>query len=224
MTQTNKRATREHKSLFVQEVREAVDKHESLYLFSYENMRSSKFKNVRLHFRGGGTGDNNTPSRIFLGKNKLLQIALGRTPEEEYTDNLRHVAKRITGGSVGLLFTSRPKNEVERYFSTMSEPDFSRAGSTASREASVTNTDLQKFPVSMLEQFRTLGMPVEIENGKIVLRDGKVEYHICKEGEILSAEKCKLLTQFGIKLAEFKVTLVCHWSNGDFELLDQIME
>lgn len=186
-------------------------------------MRSSKFKNVRLHFRGGSKEDA-PASRIFLGKNKLLQIALGRTPEEEYADNLRHLAKRITGGSVGLLFTSRPHGEVLHYFASMKEPDFSRAGTSASRDASVTNTDLQNFPVSIMEQFRKLGMPVEIQGGKIVLRDGKDEYRICREGETLSAEKCKLLTQFGIKLAEFKVTLMCRWSNGDFEVLDQTMD
>lgn len=220
MTQTSKRATRDRKSSFIQEVREAVDKHESLYLFSFENMRSSKFKNVRLHFRGS----EETPSRIFLGKNKLLQIALGRTPEEEYSDNLRHLAKRITGGSVGLLFTSRPREEVESYFESMVEPDFCRAGSTAPRDAIVKNEQLENFPVSMMEQFRKLGMSVEIQNGKIIFRDGQTEHRICKKGETLSAEKCKLLEQFGFKLAEFKVTLVCRWANGDFELLDQVME
>lgn len=28
-----------------------------------------------------------------MGKNSIAQIALGRTPEEEYKDNLRHVSK-----------------------------------------------------------------------------------------------------------------------------------
>lgn len=27
-----------------------------------------------------------------MGKNSVAQIALGRTPEEEYKDNLRHVS------------------------------------------------------------------------------------------------------------------------------------
>ena len=219
LTQTDKRATREHKSAYIEQVREAVDKHDSLYLFSYENMRSSKFKNVRLHFRGS----EETPSRIFLGKNKLLQIALGRTPEEEYSENLRHVAKRISGGSVGLLFTSRPAKEVEEYFSSMVEPDFARAGAISSRTEMVTADMLVQFPVSMMEQLRKLGMPVEIQKGKVVFRDGLSEFRICKEGETLSVEKCKLLVHFGIKLADFRVTLACRWSNGAYETLDQEM-
>jgi len=31
--------------------------------------------------------------RIFMGKNSIAQMALGRTPEEEYRDNLRHISK-----------------------------------------------------------------------------------------------------------------------------------
>jgi mRNA turnover protein 4 len=217
LTQTEKRATREHKSSYIQQVREAVDKHDSLYLFSYENMRSSKFKNVRLEFRGS----DEVPSRIFLGKNKLLQIALGRNPEEEYSDNLRHVAKGITGGSVGLLFTSRPRNEVEGYFESMIEPDFARAGSVSSRTVMVTNELLERFPVSMMEQFRKLGMPVEIKVGRVVLRDEVEEFRVCKEGETLSAEKCKLLVHFEIKVANFKVDLVSRWADGEYEELMQ---
>lgn len=197
----------------MQEVRKAVDAHETLYVFTYENMRSAKFKDIRLHFR-----DEKKGSRIFLGKNKLLQIALGRTSEEEYADNLRHIAKLIVGGSVGLLFTSQPAPAVESYFHSMVEPDFSRAGSVASREAVVTLEMLSHFPSSMMESFRKLGLPVEISNGVIIFRDeGVTEFRICKVGETLSAEKCKMLVHFGIKLADFQVTLAARWSDGEFE-------
>ena len=182
-------------------------------------MRSNKFKNVRLHFRNDNDGMTDE-SRIFLGKNKLLQIALGRTPEEEYSDNLRHVAKRIVGGSIGLLCTSRPREEVEEYFTSLIEPDFARAGSVASKEAIATSDTLKLFPVSIMEQFRKLGLPVEIKNGQIVYRDGLQEYRICKEGEVLSAEKCKLLVHFDLMLSNFKVKLVCRWAKGDFESLE----
>lgn len=187
LTKTEKRTTRDHKSAYIQQVRDTIDAHDSLYLFSYENMRSSKFKNVRLHFRNDkdAMNDDGAESRIFLGKNKLLQIALGRNEEEEYSENLRHVAKRIVGGSVGLLVTSRPRAEVDEYFSTMVEPDYARAGSIASRSATVTADMLKTFPISMMEQFRKLGMPVEIKNGQIILHNGLDNYPICKEGEVL---------------------------------------
>jgi len=212
LTKTDKRSTRAHKSALIQQVREAVDKHESLFVFSYENMRSAKFKKVRLHFRDDG-------SRIFLGKNKLLQIALGRSGEEEYADNLRQVAKLLVGGSVGLLFSNQSKKEVQAYFNQKVEADYARAGSVANRQAEVTPEMLKQFPSSMMEPFRKLGLPVEIKNGVIIFREGIESYRICKEGETLTAEKCKLLVHFGLALANFQVSLEACWSNGEFEPL-----
>jgi mRNA turnover protein 4 len=214
LTKTEKRSTREHKSALIGEVRKAIDEYDTIYVFTYENMRSTKFKNIRLHFR-----DDKQKSRIFLGKNKLLQIAMGRTPEEEYADNLRHMSKLIVGGSVGLFLTCQPIQEVEAYFASIKEPDFARAGSVASREAIITNETLQHFPSSMMESFRKFGLPVEIRTGVIVLRDKLTEFRICKLGETLSAEKCKLLVHFGMQLADFQVTFVARWSNGTFEAL-----
>jgi mRNA turnover protein 4 len=157
------------------------------------------------------------PSRIMLGKNKLLQIALGKTPEDEYADNLRHVSKHISA-SVGLLFTSKPRDEVLQYFENLVEPDFARAGTIAPRDVIITNDMLSNHPVSMVEQqFRKQGLPVKVSNGKIVLVDGRNDYKLCKEGETLSPEKCKILSHFGIKLSEFRVKLMCHWSKGEFE-------
>jgi len=230
LTKVSKRATREHKTAYIQEVREAVDAHDSLFLFSYENMRSCKFKDIRMHFRSSAKGgdmedgddnDESAPSRIFLGKNKLLQIALGKTPEDEYADNIRHVSGAISE-SVGLLFTSRSKQGVQDYFENLAEPDFARSGFVATRDVVITNEMLANHPVSMMEQqFRKQGLPVRIDNGIIVLLDGLKEYRLCKEGEVLSPEKCKALSHFGIKLSEFRVKLVCYWSRkaGEFEML-----
>mmetsp|Transcript_18407 Transcript_18407/g.25929 ORF Transcript_18407/g.25929 Transcript_18407/m.25929 type:complete len:223 (-) Transcript_18407:260-928(-) len=198
LTQTAKK-TREHKASIIQDIRDAIDSHDKLYLFSYENMRSHYFKEVRMHFRGSS-------SRIFLGKNKVMQIALGTSPEDEYSDNLMQISKFISG-SVGLLLTNESDESVEQYFSDLKERDFARAGSIASQEVVVDNDELRNFAVSMMEQFRSLGMPVEVSNGKVTLI-GKDTYTVCKEGDVLSAEACKILTQLGVKLADFRVKLL----------------
>jgi len=240
LTQTSKK-TREHKSAIVADVRDAVDSNDSLYLFSYENMRSNKFKAVRMHFRdadakgaaaeGGSSMEEEEEeeegsskvvprSRIFLGKNKLLQLALGRTVEDEHSPGLRRVSK-LTTGSVGLLATSRPRSEVVRYFASLADEDYARAGAVAPRTVTLSAEDVSNHPVSMVEQFRKLGMPVEVNNGRVALVGGKTEYVACREGQSLSAETCKILTHFGVRLAEFRVRLVCRWSSrdGEFEML-----
>ena len=210
LTQTAKK-TRDHKASVIKQVREAIDSHNDLYLFSYENMRSSKFKIIRSHFQD---------SRIFLGKNKLLQIALGKTQEDEYGDNLRQVAA-LTTGSVGLLLTSRPRDEVESYFHNLVEEDFCRAGAVAPCRVVITQAMVETHPVSMVEQFRKLGLPVEVNNGRVAFVGERKEHVLAKEGETLSAETCKALVHFGVKLSEFRVQLICRWSSqdGQFEML-----
>ena len=190
------------------DVRDALDKYASVFLFSFEDMRSNKFKEVRRVFRD---------SKIFMGKNKLLQLAMGRTAEDEYADNLREVSK-LCKGSVGLLMTDRDCASVRTFFEGFTSQDFARAGTNASKTVNVSQSDFEAYPVSMVEQFRKLGLPVHVENGKVALAD-KDTFTLCKKGKELSAEQCKLLVHFGHKLATFRVTLICQWEDGRFEAL-----
>ena len=202
LTQTSKK-DREFKSKIISDVREALDEYDGLFLFTYDNMRSTKFKEVRQEFRDG---------RVFMGKNKLLQLALGHTEEDEYKENMSQLSKHCKG-SVGLLMTSRPKAEVLAYFEDFSSLDFARAGSTCTRTVMLTQDELEIHPVSMVDQFRKLGVPVHVLNGKVTLVTQK-PHQICKEGRVLSAEECKLLCHFGVKLAVFKIKVCGAWFEG----------
>lgn len=210
LTKTEKRSTKSHKTELIEKVRECIDKFDALYVLSFENMRATKLKDVRQHFRD---------DRLMLGKQTLMQIALGRTPEEEYSENLRSVAKHLAGGDVGLLFTCKTDAEVRQFFDSFIEEDFARAGHTAERDVTVEASQLTHFPSSMMEPLRKLGLPVKLTNGTIKFRDDQDSVKICKEGDVLNVEKCKLLTQFGVKLAHFKVTLKCRWCKGEYEAI-----
>lgn len=222
LTKTAKK-TREHKSNYVDTVRSAIDSNDRLYLFSYENMRSNHFKDVRLHFRGGNAKDSmdddeegggNGEGRLFLGKNKLLQIALGRSSEDEYSDNLHQLSK-ILSGSVGILCTSQTPKDVESYFANLAVEDFARAGQTAPQTVMLSQSQIETHPVSMVEQFRKLGLPVEVKNGRVAFVGGREEWEVCKEGKELSVEQCKILTHMGLKLAVFRIELVCRWEKEE---------
>ena len=79
---------------------------------------------------------------------------------------------------------------------------------------------LQTQPVTMLEQqFQKQKLPIKISNGKLIIMNDKDKFKLCKKGEVLSVDKCNALKQFDIKLSEFKVKLLCRWSNDDFEEL-----
>lgn len=97
------------KKKLVEVLRGAVDEYKGVYVLNFENMRASKFREIRMDWKeskyvinkfAANTFVTRTYSwkplfycRIFMGKNSIAQIALGRTPEEEYKDNLRHISK-----------------------------------------------------------------------------------------------------------------------------------
>lgn len=206
LTQTSKK-NRDHKTLVVRRIRDAVDGSRYVYLLRLDNVRSAGFKRVRKHFR-----DVDPNSRILLGKNRLLRVALGRAPEDEHADNLRRVSALVTG-SVGLLCTDAPRDEVLAYLASPEcrRRDFARSGDPASATVTVTSDDLVAHPVSMCEHFRKLGLAVDVDHGRLVFPGGRTEHTICKEGATLSVEACRLLTHFGRRLSEFRVETVCVW-------------
>lgn len=52
--------------------------------------------------------------RMFFGKNKVMGIAFGRTPETEMLDGLHQLSKALEN-EVGVLFTSKSKEDVIKY-------------------------------------------------------------------------------------------------------------
>lgn len=88
LTKTNKKG-RELKQGIVTEVRKCVDEYPTVYVFSFVNLRSKLLKEVRMDFR--------KDSRFFMGKNKVMILALGKSEQDEYQDNLRQISKRLKG-------------------------------------------------------------------------------------------------------------------------------
>lgn len=88
LTKTAKKG-RELKQGIVSEVRKCVDEYPSLYVFNFVNLRSKLLKEVRMDFR--------KDSRFFMGKNKVMILGFGKSEQDEYQDNLRHVSKRLRG-------------------------------------------------------------------------------------------------------------------------------
>lgn len=73
-------------------IREAAEKYSSVYVFSFENMRNQKFKEFREQLKSS--------SRFFLGSNKVMQVALGRSASDEIQPGLYKVSK--------VVFSSHP--------------------------------------------------------------------------------------------------------------------
>ncbi|XP_021751037.1 mRNA turnover protein 4 homolog [Chenopodium quinoa] len=82
-----KKKGRELKEVISNSIREAAEKFPSVYVFAFENMRNVKFKQFRDSIKSSG--------RFFLGSNKVMQIALGRSASDEIKSGLHKISKNI---------------------------------------------------------------------------------------------------------------------------------
>lgn len=96
---------------------------------------------------------------------------------------------------VGLLFTKRPREEVTKYFESFAVADHATAGFVPKETIVLPKGSLGTWPVSMMDQFRRLGVVVEVEDAELVNRQ---ELNMCTAGEPITPEGAKLLVRKGV--------------------------
>ena len=80
LTKVNSKG-RDLKSTMVATLQASMDEFSNLFHLKFENLRSSRMRGIRMDWR---------ESKLFLGKNSVAKIALGRTEEEEYLSTVDH--------------------------------------------------------------------------------------------------------------------------------------
>jgi len=194
LSKVQKRVGLEGKQELVSKIREAVDQHARAFVFKCDNMRNQHLKEVREKWKA-------SDSAFFLGKNRVMSLALGRTPDEEHAENL-HKLSALLRDQRGLLFTSRPEKEVVEYFSSHEAPDFCRTGGRAPSTVALAGGPLEQFPHSLEPQLRALGLPTALKKGVVHLLGE--EYVVCKEGDVLTSEQARILKLLGHQEAKFR--------------------
>ncbi|CAG9584013.1 putative 60S acidic ribosomal protein [Leishmania major strain Friedlin] len=194
--------TREDKDKLIERIREALEDYSDVYTFQLHNIRT----NILQQIREERAGD----SRIFLGNNKVMMIAIGRDEESAQRQNLHKLSPFLTG-LCGLLFTNLSKKEVKEYFATVGAPVYARTGQTATESLVLKGGPLPQFPHSMFDHLAKLGLPIKLDRGVIVLLQDTT---VCEPGDTLSAEAAQLLKLFGVQSAKFKMDLTAHWTSG----------
>eukprot|EP00343_Euplotes_focardii_P006668 CAMPEP_0205822234 /NCGR_PEP_ID=MMETSP0206-20130828/11686_1 /ASSEMBLY_ACC=CAM_ASM_000279 /TAXON_ID=36767 /ORGANISM="Euplotes focardii, Strain TN1" /LENGTH=231 /DNA_ID=CAMNT_0053118341 /DNA_START=35 /DNA_END=730 /DNA_ORIENTATION=+ len=196
LTQTTKKG-KKLKEKLVNDLRDCCDQYSHIFVFSCENMRNTSFKEVRAEWEG---------SRFFMGKNKVMALALGTSEAGEYKQNLSQLTPAIRGNR-GLLFTNTPEEDVQSWFAKYSVPHYARSGfkATASFRLDAGPLDL---PFNMEPQLRKLGLSTKLDNGVIMLL---TDLTVCSPGQILTPEQCKILELFEQPQAVFRMHVHCLW-------------
>jgi len=201
LTKTTSRKTTETKAKLIDDVRQSVDEYARLFIFSVQNMRNERWKDLRAEWKH---------SRFFFGKNKVMAHALGKTEETEHRKNLHRLSAHLVG-QCGLLFTNKTKEEVYEWFGEFSCPEYARSGNTATETVELDEGPLEQFPHSLEPHLRQLGLPTALKKGVVSLVK---EHVVCRKGDALKPEQCRILKLLGHQQAEFRVRLHCVWTSG----------
>jgi len=190
------------KKKMVEDLKEAAAVANSIYSFEVIGMRTPGLIELRRKWKG---------SKIFLGKNKVIQLALGKDAVSEARENLHKLADRMKGNS-GLLFTSEPEEKVVNFFENFVELDYARNGTKATETVSLEEGKLTQFPHSIEPHLRSLGLPTALQKGVVTLVK---EVTVCKKGQILNANQAKILKLLEKPMAEFRIVLDSMWTQPD---------
>ncbi|GFT08082.1 mRNA turnover protein 4 homolog [Nephila pilipes] len=203
LSETKKHGLEGKKRLY-QKIQSNVDSYTHVLVFSVNDMRNSKMKNVREQWKH---------SRFCIGKNRVMAKALGRTEEEEYRPNLHKIGQQLKGEK-GLLFTNQPVEEVVNWFRSYSDGDYARSGNIATEDVFLSEGPLKQFPHNQEAYLRQLGLPTTLQKGVVHLIKDHV---VCHAGERLSPETARILKLLGYEMAEFRIRIESVWSqNGMF--------
>lgn len=141
-------------------------------------MRAGPFKSLAHTMR--------EDSKFFLGKNKVILVALGRTSEDEYADNT-HLIGKYMRGHVCLLATNKTKEQAEAHIKAHSLEDFAVAGVEAQYDVFLEKgiESLGGYAHSLEPYLKKLGLPVKLNFQKLELI---ADVYVCREGQVLNVE------------------------------------
>ena len=206
----------EFKQALVKKIRSRLDECSHLFIIRLYNERTDKLQAVRAHFPPSNS------SYFFLGKNRVMQLALGRTPATEYLPSLSKVSPFLVG-KTGLMLTNRSPQEVLEYFNQLEVNDYARAGNRVKETVIIDEGPLDGFQHTMEPLLRSLGLMTNLQKGIIHLLK---PFTICSQNDVLTPEQAKLLKLFQRPLAQFKIKIKVHWDKNSeqvrvFDLHDE---
>ena len=204
LAKTKKKVGLDFKQALVDKIRVAVDKYPRCFVFSIDNNRNTHLKNLRDEWKG--------KANFFMGKNRVMALALGKSEAEEYSDGLHQVAS-ILRNQRGLLFADESEEAVEAFFAQHQADDYLRTGGQAEETVELEAGPLEQFPHSMEAQLRTqLGMPTSLKKGVVHLEK---DFVVCNKGDVVTSEQARILKLLGRQQAKFRVKLIAVWNKDD---------
>uniref|UniRef100_A0A2M4AEY8 Ribosome assembly factor mrt4 n=1 Tax=Anopheles triannulatus TaxID=58253 RepID=A0A2M4AEY8_9DIPT len=211
LTKTDRKGLSE-KQQIIEEIQMCREKYENVFLFTVQNMRNSKLKEIRTKWKN---------SRFFFGKNRVMQLGLKLVSDEDTPQKLgtgMDLLREQMIGQCGLLFTSETKETVLDWFDSYIVDEYARSGFRATQTVKLAAGPLEEFSHAIEPHLRSLGMPTKLDRGVVTLYK---EYTVCEKNKVLTPEQARILKLLGKPMAKFKIIInCCYTAKEGFEVIN----
>uniref|UniRef100_A0A182JYG9 Ribosome assembly factor mrt4 n=1 Tax=Anopheles christyi TaxID=43041 RepID=A0A182JYG9_9DIPT len=207
LTKTDRKGL-SNKQQIIEDIQQCREKYDNIFLFSVQNMRNSKLKDVRTEWKN---------SRFFFGKNRVMQLGLKLISDDENSEptkleqGMEQLREQMIG-QCGLLFTSEGKKTVLEFFDSYQAEEFARGGFRATKTVKLKPGPLEEFSHAIEPHLRSLGMPTKLDRGIVTLYK---DFTVCEKGKVLTPEQARILKLLNKPMATFKVVINCCYTKKD---------
>lgn len=193
----------DNKGKQIEALNELINNFESIWVFSIVHASTEFVKEMRLRLE---------PSKVYMGKNSLIQVAIREFEDTEKRPNLACLSPYLRG-KVGILFSNAPPEEIVSAFEDFHESAFAITGQEVSETIEMEEGPLD-YPVSMAPLLAKLGVPVEAKHGELHLN---ANYTVCTAGDTLSKHQAHLLKLLDMKVGETAPSLLARYAAGELD-------
>lgn len=187
-----------------EKVRQFVHQYDRLIVFKFVNPRTDLIQELRRKFRR---------SKFFLGKNRVLQVGLGRSEAEEADTNLHLVSQELLGQR-GILFTNESVDYVLNFFNDYKVKTHARPGCRAPSSIELEPGILEGYNYTQDPLMRELGLKTRVTKQGAGTGAPEVleAFTLCTKGKRVTVNQSKLLKLMGYtKVVNFGARLYCCW-------------
>ncbi|SCM24126.1 ribosome biogenesis protein MRT4, putative [Plasmodium chabaudi chabaudi] len=181
-----------------------------IYALDVRTHSNNNLKKVIEYFKPSG-------GKFFIGKNKLMKLALGDDEKHEIKPNVSKIAELLVGNRI-LLITKDEPLKVIKFFNEFQPEEYIIHGNISKEDITLKCGDVLNVPVSMQKDLQKLKVNFDIVDQKIIIKEDKV---LAEKDKLVSLENAKLLRMLNMKIGKFDISVLAYWHLNNFVSLMQ---
>ena len=198
---TPKNEIPKYKKEIVSELSDLIKNKKTILLASIKNIPASQFQEIGKKLRDNAI--------VKVPKKNLIFRAIDSGDEK-----LKKLKEHV-GDSVAVLFSDLDSFELATELGKIKSPAKAKAGQEAPEDIEIQEGPTDLVPGPAISELGALGIQIQIEKGKIHIKEPKV---IAKEGEKISAKAADIMAKLDIKPFSIGFIPLCAFDNKEGKL------